>query len=310
MSQNTSHAVMAQRHEAHDSLDDFPTPPWATRALIEHVIMPPSGLDLRNMTVWEPACNRGFMAKPLAEYFGRVYRSDIHDYGWDGQEAVKDFLFPKSEFPVIAKQGIDWIITNPPFRLAAQFIARMDALRPRRGYAVLVRTSFLEGVDRYNTLFKVNPPAVVAQFVERVPMVKGRHDPEASTATSYAWLMWRTNWSEIVGPTTFTWIPPCRRQLQKPTDAEGTEMTASDDWQPMETAPHDSEFQLRGAFGNGSALIYPRARRAQNFDLEVYEFAGKWISLYGRSTVPFKALGWKPSPHHLHELQRDKPEKG
>jgi hypothetical protein len=33
--QNTSHAVMAQRSEAKDSLDDFPTPPWATRALIE-----------------------------------------------------------------------------------------------------------------------------------------------------------------------------------------------------------------------------------------------------------------------------------
>lgn len=36
--QNTSHAVMAQRYEAADSPDDFPTPPWATRALIEHVI--------------------------------------------------------------------------------------------------------------------------------------------------------------------------------------------------------------------------------------------------------------------------------
>jgi hypothetical protein len=36
--QNTSHAVMAQRNEAKDSLDDFPTPPWATRTLLEHVI--------------------------------------------------------------------------------------------------------------------------------------------------------------------------------------------------------------------------------------------------------------------------------
>ena len=38
MVQNTSHAVMAQRIEAADSPDDFPTPPWATRALIEHVL--------------------------------------------------------------------------------------------------------------------------------------------------------------------------------------------------------------------------------------------------------------------------------
>lgn len=35
MSQNTSTAVMQRRVEAHDSLDDFPTPPWATRALCE-----------------------------------------------------------------------------------------------------------------------------------------------------------------------------------------------------------------------------------------------------------------------------------
>ena len=37
--QNTSHAVMAQRTELKNSLDDFPTPPWAIRALIEHVIV-------------------------------------------------------------------------------------------------------------------------------------------------------------------------------------------------------------------------------------------------------------------------------
>ncbi len=36
--QNTSHAVMAQRTEAKDSLDNFPTPPWETRRLLEHVI--------------------------------------------------------------------------------------------------------------------------------------------------------------------------------------------------------------------------------------------------------------------------------
>jgi hypothetical protein len=33
VTQNRSSAVMQQRSEPHDSLDDFPTPPWATRAL-------------------------------------------------------------------------------------------------------------------------------------------------------------------------------------------------------------------------------------------------------------------------------------
>lgn len=30
--QNRSSAVMQQRAEPHNSLDDFPTPPWATKA--------------------------------------------------------------------------------------------------------------------------------------------------------------------------------------------------------------------------------------------------------------------------------------
>ena len=45
--QNTSHAVMAQRFEAKDSLDDFPTPPWATRALLEHVIVTKNAPTIR-----------------------------------------------------------------------------------------------------------------------------------------------------------------------------------------------------------------------------------------------------------------------
>jgi hypothetical protein len=37
-------AVMAQRREPPDALDYFPTPPWATRALFEHVL-PALGID-------------------------------------------------------------------------------------------------------------------------------------------------------------------------------------------------------------------------------------------------------------------------
>jgi hypothetical protein len=66
--QNTSHAVMAQRVEPKDSADDFPTPPWATRALLEHVLRNPG--ELATMTCLEPACGAGHMAKVLKEYFG------------------------------------------------------------------------------------------------------------------------------------------------------------------------------------------------------------------------------------------------
>ncbi len=59
--QNRTSAVMQQRREPHNSLDDFPTPPWGTRALLERL----DG-DLRAMSCREPCANRGFMVRPLA----------------------------------------------------------------------------------------------------------------------------------------------------------------------------------------------------------------------------------------------------
>ena len=219
MAQNTSHAVMQQRHETHDSLDDFPTPPWATRALMEHVIKPHclSERAGRPFTVWEPACNRGYMARPLKEYFDAWHFSDIHDYGWSEQARVVDFLYPGSEAEAGARPP-SWIITNPPFRLAEQFARRCIEVGPSVGFAMLVRVAFLEGVGRFNELFSVSPPNIVAQFAERVPMVKGRHDPDASTATAYCWLVWGGRLNRF-DQTDFVWIPPCRRQLQKLGDA-------------------------------------------------------------------------------------------
>ena len=219
MSQNRSHAVMAQRHEPHDSLDDFPTQPWGTRALVEHVLRGRGWrLDmLKDMTVWEPAANRGYMARPLAEYFGEVRGSDVHDYG--AGYPLADFLLPGR--PLIAKP--DWIITNPPFRLGAAFVLRAMEIATE-GVAMLVRTSFVEGVERYRTLFSPHPPLLEAVFVERLPLVKGRVDPKASTATSYTWIVWpgRRASARIDRDARRIWIPPCRKRLEVPGDYEVT----------------------------------------------------------------------------------------
>ncbi len=199
--QNTSHAVMAQRIEPRDSLDDFPTPPWATRALVEHVLGP----KVHGLSCLEPACGRGHMAAPLSEYFGDVGSQDIADYGYGG---IQDYLSYKPD------RNWDWVITNPPFRLAEKFILK-SLNEARFGCAFLVRTTFLESVGRYYRLFATNPPTIVAQFVERVPMIKGRLDPKATTATGYCWLVWN---SQEVSETRLTWIPPCRRALEKSQD--------------------------------------------------------------------------------------------
>lgn len=182
--------------------DDFPTPPWATRALMAHPIM-----RGQNGCVMEPAAGRGYMARALGEYFDTVYTGDVKNYGYH-------LNFVGSYLKMPPYYNMDWIITNPPFKLAEQFIDK--ALREAgTGVAMLVRTSFLEGVGRYERLYSRCPPSAVLQFAERVPMVEGRYDPKASTATSYCWLVWRQRgWS---GPS-MDWIPPSRKMFEKPQD--------------------------------------------------------------------------------------------
>lgn len=193
---------MAQRHEAADSVDDFPTPPWATRALIEHVIGRESVLG---KTCLEPACGRGYMAEPLRPYFARVLASDIADYGYG---EIADFL------DGVAPKNVDWVITNPPFRLAENFFHHAMTIA-NVGVALLVRTVFLEGIGRLERVFSKYPPTLVAQFSERVPMVRGRLDRKASTATGYAWVVWR---KPLGADTRLMWIPPCRKRLERDSD--------------------------------------------------------------------------------------------
>lgn len=224
MAQNRSSAVMQQRKEAWDSLDDFPTPPWATRALCEQLTRLGHPLHLQH--VWEPACNRGHMARPLGEYFDRVFATDIDDYGWDGQDGVADFLLDwDGDAP-----DADWVITNPPFRQAARFIEQ-GLRHARKGVAVFVRSAFVEGAGRYEALFRDRPESYVFPFVERVVIWKGvLLDPDVSiwrtdardgpkmqrpsSATAYSWLVWL---KEPCAPL-FGRIPPCRARLTRAGD--------------------------------------------------------------------------------------------
>lgn len=214
-------SVMASREEPLSGLDYFPTPPWATRALIEHVLAKSSNPDdspdvsgFRQLSIWEPACGEGHMIEVLREYFGEAYASDVHDYGQG--YGVGSFV---GEGPNAACCSFkpDWIITNPPYNLALQFASR-SLLEAKSGVALLVRTTWLEGGRRYHDLFKKVSPDEVALFSERVPMVKGRWDPKASTATAYAWVIWR---KPSTGETRLQWIPPGqRKKLARPGDVD------------------------------------------------------------------------------------------
>ena len=267
-----SRAVMASRTEPDDSLDFFPTPPWATRALVEHVlpelILAPTGTVVR-----EPACGEGHISGVLTECEHLVvFATDVFDYSADGRSApgwigVVDFLDERQEFP-----DTDWIVTNPPFSddKAEKFILRALAVA-RKGVAMFVRVGLTEGVGRYEAIFKLAPPTIVAIFAERVPLHKGRWDPDGDTATQYIWLVW------IKGeqPRPVFWIPPGQRKaLSKPDDV--ARFTARPVYgskqgpepEPVPPAPSDvfvatSAYQARMMKVDGAALQFRQTPEGQ-----------------------------------------------
>jgi hypothetical protein len=210
-------AVMAQRREPPTALDFFPTPPWATRALFQYVL-PELGIEEVGR-VREPACGAGHMVGVIAEFTPEpVIASDIFDYGCGAE--LMDFLDERQA----ASSRADWIITNPPFKPADRFALRALDLA-RVGVALLLRTQWLESEDRYFSIFRDRPPTLFAPFVERVPMLRGRWDPEASTATSYSWFVW----VQGAEPRAPFWIPPgCRASLTRPDDRRRFAAASSD----------------------------------------------------------------------------------
>lgn len=209
-------------------LELFATPPWATRALLRHVlpqllIRTPLGM------VWEPCCGLGHMAEVLGEAADRVWASDIRFYAGGkfglAAAALVDACDP-AQVARFAAGRVDWIITNPPFSAAETMLPQFLAAA-RLGVALLLRLQWIETLGRYERVFRPMPPTLVAPFAERVPMCEGGWDPgQHSQATAYAWFVWlKTSGGGLAGARpgsirldTFLIPPGCRKALSLPDD--------------------------------------------------------------------------------------------
>jgi hypothetical protein len=189
--------------------DDYPVPPWGTRALCEHILR---DFDKHTHTVLMPTAGRGYTAATLKEYFASVTASDSSNYGYP-LDKVADFL---GEPPPYPDKSFDWCVVTPSFPLGMRFVHRALAVA-RVGVALFSRTTFAESVARYEGLFRDTPPSMWAPFVERLPVSQGRVDRAAGSATSYSWFVW------VHGDraTRMTWILPCRAELERPGDYAG-----------------------------------------------------------------------------------------
>lgn len=193
--------------------DWFATPPFASRAGAELIRQ----IDPDARSAWEPACGDGIMAECLLPYFNKVMASDVAPRGY-GDDI---------DFFVSGLTDYDWLITNPPFNSAAEFVRRGLKV-VRRGVAVLCRLAFLETVDRYALHFSGDHPlSVLAPFCERVPMQLGPWNPKCSTATAYAWFIYEKT-IKRQAPIIMPIAPGARSRLSMPDDIRRFVKTKAD----------------------------------------------------------------------------------
>jgi hypothetical protein len=151
--------------------DFFPTPRWATFALIDN--------EKFSGDIWECACGDGTMSKVLEETGCAVISSDLHDRGYG--EVGLDFL--------TSNRYADNIVTNPPYNSAEAFVAH-GVKHARRKFALLLRLAFLEGANRARTIFSECPPSRVWVFSERITFYPTGATVKGTGTTAYAWFVW------------------------------------------------------------------------------------------------------------------------
>jgi predicted RNA methylase len=157
--------------------DCYETPPEAVQALLRVERLP--------KRIWEPCCGPGSIARTLRSRGHEVLATDLVDYQSPDQDhARRDFLMELS-----APEGFDCIVTNPPFKLGAEFVGH--ALELVRRVYMLLRYAFMESASRADIL-DCGRLKRVYLFANRLAMMHrhGWDRKQTSSAMAFAWFCW------------------------------------------------------------------------------------------------------------------------
>lgn len=178
--------------------DLYETPEVAIEALLRAVLLP--------HFIWEPACGPGSIVRSLRSSGRNVIATDLVDYRCPNSQSGIDFLMERKAPPLTQA-----IITNPPFKLAGEFVERGLELCPR--VIMLLRLAFLES-KRRTAILDGGSLASVLVFKNRLPMMhRGGWDGNKSgSAMAFAWFCWDR---EHKGPATISRIAWERITLPK-----------------------------------------------------------------------------------------------
>ena len=119
--------------------DFYPTPPEATQALLNFLRLP------KGTKVWECASGEDHMVKVMEQNGLEVIGTDI----------AKGVDFLQAEIP----DDVHWIITNPPFSLADEFVRK--AASHEVPFAMLLKSQYWHAAKRINLFLDVTPAYVL-----------------------------------------------------------------------------------------------------------------------------------------------------
>lgn len=188
---NGSFKPTAKRNADIEGPDFFPTPAWATYALMDN--------EEFDGNIWECACGDGSMSSVIADCGHKVKSSDLYNRGY-GEVGI-DFLETTS-----SQRNI---ITNPPYNSAQSFVEKAAKITENK-FAFLLRLAFLEGANRANTIFSKIPPSRVWVFSERITFYPKNAVKAGSGTTAYAWFVWD---KKHIGSTELHWFKPGYKKL-------------------------------------------------------------------------------------------------
>jgi hypothetical protein len=183
------------KHALADRGDDlYQTPPEAVRAL-----MRAERLSLR---IWEPCCGPGAIVRVLRQAGHHVIATDLVDYGCEDSQSRIDFLMERAAPP-----GVEAIVTNFPYKLAAEMIRHGLTLVPRM--YLLLRFAFMES-ERRADILESGQLRRVFVFTNKLPMLHraGWSGPRMTTSpTVYAWFCWDRSYRGPIITKRITWKP-------------------------------------------------------------------------------------------------------
>ena len=126
-----------------------------------------------------------------------THANDIFDYGLVGC-TISDYLTMQ------ALPGVEGILTNPPFKLAAEFLEK--ALGEAGYIAFLLRSMWLADADRRDDLLERYPPARV-WHLKRLPMMhrEGYAGKRSTSMAPHSLLVWDRRANHIESPVRVRW---------------------------------------------------------------------------------------------------------